>query len=95
MIYSHDCWFLSCSFVKCSSLSFYRREREREKRESEKKNGGGVRGARGKQGPFQSLKENASHKIRRKRREFWFLIPRGALVLFILQNFIRVYHDRE
>lgn len=31
-----------------------------------------------------------------EREEFWFLIPRGALALFIiLQNFIRVYHDRE
>ena len=57
MIYSHDCcWFLSCS-VKCSSSVFFIGEREREKRESEKKMVGG--GARGKQGPFQSLKENS------------------------------------
>jgi hypothetical protein len=63
--------------------------REREKRESEKKNWG----ARGKH--ILSL-ENSSHKKEEEREEFWFLIPRGALALFIiLQNFIRVYHDRE
>jgi hypothetical protein len=50
-------------------FSFYRGERERREKVKKKMGRGG---ARGKQGPFQSLKENSSHKIRRKRRSFGF-----------------------
>lgn len=69
-------------------ISFYR-GREREKRENEKKNWG-----RGGKTHFVSRKFLPKTK-EEEREEFWFLIPRGALVLFILQNFIRAYHDRE
>ena len=68
------------------------RERVRRERESEKKKKWGARGKHRR--TFLSL-ENSSHKLKKKEKSFWFLIPRGALVLFILQNFIRAYHDRE
>lgn len=69
-------------------ISFYRKTRER--REKVKKKIGGA----GKT-HFVSRKFLPKTK-EEEREEFWFLIPRGALVLFIiLQNFIRVYHDRE
>ena len=68
------------------------RREKREKRESEKKKN---LGGRGGENTFCLSKIPPKNKIRRKRR-VWFLIPRGALVLFIiLQNFIRAYHDRE
>jgi hypothetical protein len=63
--------------------------REREKREREKKIGGAGKTH------FVSRKFLPKTK-EEEREEFWFLIPRGALALFIiLQNFIRAYHDRE
>ena len=91
MIYSSRLLLVFELFCQVFFLSFfYRREREREereKRESEKKM---VAGGRGENKGLFSL----SKKIPKKEK-FWFLISRGALVLFILQNFIRVCHDRE
>ena len=52
-------------------------------------------GGAGKTRAFSVSQRKFLPQNKKKEKSFWFLIPRGALVLFILQNFIRVYHDRE
>ena len=71
-------------------------EREREKREKREKVKKKKMGGAGKTQKNLFVSRKFLSQIKEEREEFLvFNPPRGALVLFILQNFIRVYHDRE